>query len=154
MSRHSLKRRRKGFACHHLNPFRYIVRGASHQPHSAWQARPRRDRQEHAGYSPDRLTICKYTQMCDIVSHHNVKLRDGKKNGTSLRTRLIKNYAKTQAALFLPSLPACGYVAFFIELNPSFTFLPTPLIVVDPLQGDLDPLETNQPLSCGDFDSF
>ena len=41
----------EGFSCHHLNPFRYIVRGASHQPHSAWQARPRRDRQEHVGYS-------------------------------------------------------------------------------------------------------
>ena len=30
------------FACRQLNPIRYVVRGASHQPHSAWQARPRR----------------------------------------------------------------------------------------------------------------
>jgi len=40
-----------GFSCHHLNPIRYIVREASHRPHSAWQARPRRDQQEHAVYS-------------------------------------------------------------------------------------------------------
>ena len=41
----------EGFACRHLNPVRYIVRGALYQPHSAWQAHPRRNRQEHAGYS-------------------------------------------------------------------------------------------------------
>ncbi len=58
-----------GFSCRHSNPFRYIVRGASHQPHSAWQARPRRDRQEHAGYSRQ---IPEYTQLCDFVSHDNV----------------------------------------------------------------------------------
>ncbi len=31
------------FSCRHSNPIRYIVRGAPHRPHSAWQARPRRD---------------------------------------------------------------------------------------------------------------
>ena len=40
----ALNRRKlpEGFACRHLNPIRYVVRGASHQPHSAWPARPRR----------------------------------------------------------------------------------------------------------------
>jgi len=55
-----------GFSCRHSNPIRYVVRGASHQPHNAWQARPRRDRQEHAGYSRQ---VPEYIQLCDIVSH-------------------------------------------------------------------------------------
>lgn len=58
-----------GFSCRHSNPVRYIVREASHQPHNARQARPRRDRQEHAGYSRHAP---EYTQLCDIVSHHNI----------------------------------------------------------------------------------
>ena len=32
-----------GFSRHRSNPVRYIVHGASHRPHSAWQARPCRD---------------------------------------------------------------------------------------------------------------
>jgi len=63
-----------GFSCHHLNPIRYIVRGASHRPHSAWQARPRRVRQEHAEYSRE---LTEYTQLGDIVSHPNVEISRG-----------------------------------------------------------------------------
>ena len=41
----------EGFSCHHSNPIRYVVRGASYQPHKRVErTRPRRDRQEHAGY--------------------------------------------------------------------------------------------------------
>jgi len=54
----------EGFSCHHLNPIRYIVRGASHQPHSAWQARPRRVRQEHAGYYNYYLSTLNYATSC------------------------------------------------------------------------------------------
>ncbi len=50
----------EGFACHHLNPFRYIVRRASHPVISATVARLRRVRQEHAGYYYHYL---KYTQL-------------------------------------------------------------------------------------------
>jgi hypothetical protein len=34
----------EGFSCHHSNPIRYIVRGASHPVICATVARPRRDR--------------------------------------------------------------------------------------------------------------
>ncbi len=50
----------EGSACHHFDPIRYVVRGASHPDISATVARPRRDQQEHAGYFPDGITICKY----------------------------------------------------------------------------------------------
>ena len=65
----------EGSACHHFDPIRYVVREASHPVISATAARSRRDRQEHAGYSPISITVCKYTQLCDIVSHFNEKLR-------------------------------------------------------------------------------
>ena len=61
----------EGFACHHLNPIRYVVRRASHPVISATVARLRRVRQEHAGFYK---IILEYTQLCDIVSHHNEKL--------------------------------------------------------------------------------
>ena len=48
----------EGSACHHFDPIRYVVREASHPVISATAARPRRDRQEHAGYSPGGLTAC------------------------------------------------------------------------------------------------
>ena len=78
-----------GFSCRHSNPIRYIVRGASHQPHSARQARPRRDRQEHAGYYRQ---VPEYTQLSDIVSHDHFRYallpvqdsRVGKEYGLSL----------------------------------------------------------------------
>jgi hypothetical protein len=58
----------EGSACHHFDPIRYVVRGASHPVISATVARPRRDQQEHTGYSTGKLTNCKYTQLRDIVS--------------------------------------------------------------------------------------
>jgi len=48
----------EGSSCHHSDPIRYIVRGASHPVISATAARPRRDRQEHAGYSSGGITTC------------------------------------------------------------------------------------------------
>ncbi len=60
------------FACYHLNLIRYIVRGASHQPHSAWQARPRRDRQEHAEYSRQthkHLNTLNYATSCRTIMY-------------------------------------------------------------------------------------
>jgi hypothetical protein len=41
----------EGSSCRHFDPIRYFVRGASHPVNSATAARPRRDWQEHAGYS-------------------------------------------------------------------------------------------------------
>ena len=95
----------EGSSCHHFDPIRYVVRGASHPvirlrqgyaatcPSSpglrrdvsvfakatprqviATVARPRRDRQEHAGYYTIDITNCKYTQLCDIVSQITVEL--------------------------------------------------------------------------------
>ena len=54
----------EGFSCHHLNPIRYVVRGASHQPHNAWQAHPRRDQQKHAGHSCNCLNTLNYATSC------------------------------------------------------------------------------------------
>ena len=58
----------EGSSCRHSDPIRYFVSGASHPVISATVARPRRDQQEHTGYSTDKLTNCKYTQLRDIVS--------------------------------------------------------------------------------------
>jgi hypothetical protein len=53
----------EGFSCRHSNPIRcVVVRGASHQPHSVWHARPCRDRQEHAGY------YCSYLNTLDCAT--------------------------------------------------------------------------------------
>ena len=60
----------EGFSCHHLNPIRYVVRGASHPIISAMVARPRRVRQEHAGYYNYSNTL----KLCDFVSHQNDKV--------------------------------------------------------------------------------
>jgi hypothetical protein len=57
----------EGSACHHFDPIRYIIRGASHPVISATVARPRRDQQEHAGCSTTNITTCKHTQLRDIV---------------------------------------------------------------------------------------
>ena len=55
-------------SCHHSDPIRYFVRGASHPVNSATVARPRRDQQEHTGYSPEDINLCNYTQLRNFVS--------------------------------------------------------------------------------------
>jgi hypothetical protein len=67
----------EGSSCHHSDPIRYVVRGASHPVISAKVARPRRDQQEHAEYSPKSVTLCKYTQLCDFVSQLTLGLSCG-----------------------------------------------------------------------------
>ena len=47
----------EGSSCYHSDPIRYVVRGASHPVISATVARPRRDQQEHAGYSIYRISL-------------------------------------------------------------------------------------------------
>ena len=47
----------EGSACHHFDPIRHIVRGASHPVISATVARPRRDRQEHAEYYKEQKNL-------------------------------------------------------------------------------------------------
>lgn len=47
---------------------RGVIRGASHQPHSAWQARPRRDRQEHAEYYYNTLNTLNYATSCRTLT--------------------------------------------------------------------------------------
>ena len=42
--------------------------GLSYQPHSAWQAHPRRDRQEHAGYYCDYLNTLDYATSCRNIT--------------------------------------------------------------------------------------
>ena len=69
----------EGSACYHFDPIRYVVRGASHPVNSATVARPRRDQQEHAGYSPGYITIWKYTQLCDFVSQVTPQITGGKR---------------------------------------------------------------------------
>ncbi len=64
----------EGSACHHFDPIRYVVRGASHPVISATVARPRRDQQEHAGCSTFSITACKYTQLRDIVSRLTLRV--------------------------------------------------------------------------------
>ena len=65
----------EGSSCHHSDPIRYVVRGASHPVISATVARPHRDQQEHAGYSPEGITLCNYTQLCDFVSQLTGRVR-------------------------------------------------------------------------------
>jgi len=60
----------EGFSCHHLDPIRCIVRGALHQPYSAWQARPHRDQQEHTGYSYNYLNTLSYATLCRTLTHN------------------------------------------------------------------------------------
>ena len=81
-----------GFSCHHSNPVRYIVRGASHPVISATVARPRRDRQEHAGYSRQ---VPEYIQLCDIVSHYEVCDGQGSFQILSIfENKVLENVAK------------------------------------------------------------
>jgi hypothetical protein len=63
-----------GLSCHHFNPIRYIVRGASYPVISATVARPRRDQQEHAEYSQVNKISFKYTHLGDIVSQLTSKV--------------------------------------------------------------------------------
>ena len=65
----------EGFACHHLNPIRYIVREASHPVISATVARPLR---RLVGIHQVYVNMCPFNyihiQLCDIVSRLTPKL--------------------------------------------------------------------------------
>jgi len=138
LSRHSLKRRRKGFACHHLNPIRYIVRGASHPVISATVARPRRDRQEHAGYSPDEVTICKYIQLCDIVSQRTLRITGWQWSVAELPVRvnavvnpafLFSFHMSVDTQTFLPVSPPLLKEIIPVLVIPEYLAFHTPQIM-------------------------
>ena len=65
-------------SCQHFDPFRYIVREASHPIISAMAARSRRNRQEYAEYFNGILPINTiiYTTSRSCVAH-NVRVKSG-----------------------------------------------------------------------------